>query len=109
MVGLVIGGLRGERYALCATCHPASATKCGTDRPKDAREVVARGVTDTAAQKRSWLAAREFAKRSPRNIIRPYLRIPETPPFSLSGGILVLANDTRSSPRPCEKFRTKHN
>ena len=60
-------------------------------------------------EKRSWLAAREFAKRSPRNIIRPYLRVPETPPFSLSGGILVLANDTRSSPRPCEKFRTKHN
>jgi hypothetical protein len=32
---------------------------------------------------------REFAKRSPRNIVRPHLRVPETPPFSLSGGVIV--------------------
>ena len=60
-------------------------------------------------EKRSWLAAREFAKRSPRNIIRPIPEGSRDPALLPFGGILVLANDTRSSPRPCEKFRTKHN
>jgi hypothetical protein len=47
---------------------------------------------------RNLRRAREFAKRSPRNIafrIAHTMRAPETPPWE-SGGVLVLANDTGS-------------
>src|SRR5262249_16897458 len=39
----------------------------------------------------------------------PQLEHMQTRPQKSPGGVLVLANEHRNSPRPCKKFRTKHN